>query len=113
MQFVGSHESDVSDVNVSLKTIAGNSVSTDPRHGYAVSSLMDTAYWSSEYIWKALGRNTHALDSVWEETRQDCNFTRSGFKDARIVPGDGVTIPSDAVRSYKRRRQELGDGVRT
>ncbi|GKB07241.1 copia protein [Tanacetum coccineum] len=29
-------------------TIAGESVSIDPRHGYAVSSLMDTAYWSSE-----------------------------------------------------------------
>ncbi|GJU60935.1 hypothetical protein Tco_1238701 [Tanacetum coccineum] len=28
-------------VNVSLKTIVGNSVSTDPRHGYAVSSLME------------------------------------------------------------------------
>nr|GEU46892.1 ribonuclease H-like domain-containing protein [Tanacetum cinerariifolium] len=47
-----------------------------------------------------------------EETRQDCNFTRSGFKDARTVPGDSVTIPSDAVRTYKRWRQELCDGVR-
>ncbi|GKA58933.1 hypothetical protein Tco_0758246 [Tanacetum coccineum] len=45
---VGSHECAASDVNVSLKTIAGNLLSTDPRHGFAVSSLMDTAYWSSE-----------------------------------------------------------------
>nr|GEU46891.1 hypothetical protein [Tanacetum cinerariifolium] len=62
---------------------------------------------------KALGGNTRELDSIWKETGQDCNFTRSGFKDARTVPGDGVAIPSDTVRTYKRRRQELCDGVRT
>ncbi|GKB02049.1 hypothetical protein Tco_0830093 [Tanacetum coccineum] len=50
---------------------------------------------------EALGGNTRDLDSIWEETRQDYNFTRSGFKDARTVPGDGVAIPSDAVRTYK------------
>ncbi|GJV55316.1 hypothetical protein Tco_1456321 [Tanacetum coccineum] len=50
---------------------------------------------------EALGGNIGDLDSIWEETRQDCNFTRSGFKDARTVPGDGVAIPSDAVRTYK------------
>ncbi|GJV43939.1 hypothetical protein Tco_1428475 [Tanacetum coccineum] len=44
---------------------------------------------------------------------QDCNFTGSGFKDVRTVPGDGVAIPSDAVRTYKRRRQELCDGFKT
>ncbi|GKA42116.1 hypothetical protein Tco_0734776 [Tanacetum coccineum] len=33
---VGSHESAASDVNVSLKTIDGNSVSTDPRSGKSV-----------------------------------------------------------------------------
>ncbi|GKF06275.1 hypothetical protein Tco_0036943, partial [Tanacetum coccineum] len=27
-------------------------------------------------IWKALGGNTHTLDSIWEGMRQDCNFTR-------------------------------------
>ncbi|GJR61648.1 hypothetical protein Tco_1503810 [Tanacetum coccineum] len=63
---VDSHESAASDVNVSLKTIAGNSVSTDPRSGsrldtaypcigygvlipyleYGVLSHLDTAYWS-------------------------------------------------------------------
>ncbi|GJW46539.1 retrovirus-related pol polyprotein from transposon TNT 1-94 [Tanacetum coccineum] len=83
----GSYKSAASDVNVSLKTIAGNLISTDPslerlhylkilpyvvlgsrldtavlvlswiqrigdflEHGYVVSSLMDTAYWSSEQI---------------------------------------------------------------
>ncbi|GJR53115.1 hypothetical protein Tco_1403636 [Tanacetum coccineum] len=83
-------------------------------------------------IWKALGGNTRDLDSIWGETRQDYNFTRSGyknvctvpktykidlsqsgFKDARIVLGDGVAIPSDAIRTYKRWRQKLCDGVRT
>ncbi|GJX51225.1 hypothetical protein Tco_0278070 [Tanacetum coccineum] len=62
---------------------------------------------------KTLGGNTRDLDSNWEETGQDCNFTRSGFKNACIVPGDGVANPSDAVRTYKRRRQKLCDGVRT
>ncbi|GJX27547.1 hypothetical protein Tco_0233843 [Tanacetum coccineum] len=44
---VGSHESAASDVNVSLKTIAGNLVSTDPRYRYGVSDLLDTAYRTS------------------------------------------------------------------
>nr|GEV45291.1 hypothetical protein [Tanacetum cinerariifolium] len=44
---------------------------------------------------------TRDLYSIWEETRQYYNFTRSGFKDARTVPGDGVAIPSDAVIIYK------------
>ncbi|GJU76454.1 hypothetical protein Tco_1273524 [Tanacetum coccineum] len=69
--------------------------------------------WQGNCIWEALGGNTHDLDSIWEETRQDYNFTRSGFKDARTVPGDCVLIPSDAIRTYKRRRQDLCDGVRT
>ncbi|GKB26262.1 hypothetical protein Tco_0865663 [Tanacetum coccineum] len=60
----------------------------------------------------SLGGNIHDLDSIWEETEQDCNFTRSGFKNRHIVLGDGVTIPGDAVRMYKRRRQETCDGVR-
>ncbi|GKG40067.1 hypothetical protein Tco_0466844, partial [Tanacetum coccineum] len=63
--------------------------------------------------WEALGGNTPDLDSIWEETGQDYNFTRNGFKDERIVPGDGVTILNDAVRTYKRRRQEFCDSVRT
>ncbi|GKC95568.1 hypothetical protein Tco_1161010, partial [Tanacetum coccineum] len=49
------------------------------------------------------------MDSIWEETGQDYNFTRSGFKNARTVPGDGVAIPSDAVRTYKQRHQKLCD----
>nr|GEV45099.1 MAK10-like protein [Tanacetum cinerariifolium] len=56
---------------------------------------------------EALKGNTHDLDSIWEETKQDYNFTRSGFKGARIVPEDSVRIPSDAVETYKRRCQEL------
>nr|GEY88645.1 hypothetical protein [Tanacetum cinerariifolium] len=62
---------------------------------------------------EALRGNTRDLDSIGEETRQDFNFTPSGFKDAHTVPRDGVVIPSDAFRTYKRRRQELCDGVRT
>ncbi|GKF11181.1 hypothetical protein Tco_0049107, partial [Tanacetum coccineum] len=64
-------------------------------------------------IWEALGGNISDLDSIWDETGQDYNFTRSGFKNVRTVPGDGVTIPSDTVRTYKWRRQKLYDGVRT
>ncbi|GJX70675.1 ribonuclease H-like domain-containing protein [Tanacetum coccineum] len=52
-------------------------------------------------IWEALGGNTRDLDSIWKETGQDCNFTRSGFTNMRTVPGDGVANPSDAVRTYK------------
>ncbi|GJX01235.1 hypothetical protein Tco_0185148 [Tanacetum coccineum] len=29
-----------------------------------------------EVIWMAFEGNTRDLDSIWEETRQDCNFTR-------------------------------------
>ncbi|GJS36872.1 hypothetical protein Tco_0535254 [Tanacetum coccineum] len=68
---------------------------------------------TNEVIWEALGENTCDLDSIWEETGQDYNFTRSGFKNARIVPGDGVASPSDAIRTYKRQRQKLCDGVIT
>ncbi|GJY01824.1 hypothetical protein Tco_0359976 [Tanacetum coccineum] len=64
-------------------------------------------------ISEALGGNTRDLDSIWEETGHDCNFTRSGFIDVHTVPGDGVAIPSDAVRTYKLRRQDLCDSVRT
>ncbi|GKG15425.1 hypothetical protein Tco_0357748, partial [Tanacetum coccineum] len=38
------------------------------------------------------------LDSTWEETGQDYNFTRSGFKNARTVLGDSVAIPSDGIK---------------
>ncbi|GKB34141.1 hypothetical protein Tco_0879083, partial [Tanacetum coccineum] len=71
-------------------------------------------------IWEALGRNTRDLDSIWEKTRQDYNYTRSGFKDARTVPGDGITIPSDDVKIYvtasernrlKRNPRRLGEAT--
>ncbi|GJV12656.1 hypothetical protein Tco_1354197 [Tanacetum coccineum] len=65
-----------------------------------------------EVIWEALGRNTHDLDLIWKETGQDYYFTRSGFKNARTMPGDDVAIPSDAVGTYKRRRHKLCDDVR-
>ncbi|GKA59683.1 hypothetical protein Tco_0758996 [Tanacetum coccineum] len=65
------------------------------------------------FIWEALGGIAHVLDSIWEETRHDYNFTRSGSKDARTVPEDDVAIPSDTVRTYKRRRQNICDSVRT
>ncbi|GJV55318.1 hypothetical protein Tco_1456323 [Tanacetum coccineum] len=79
----------------------------------AVTKVFEEWGVCNEVIWEDLRGNTRDLDSILEETGQDCNFTRSGFKDARIVPGDGVAIPKDDVRTYKRRRQELCDGVRT
>ncbi|GJU92944.1 ribonuclease H-like domain-containing protein [Tanacetum coccineum] len=60
-------------------------------------------------IWKAIGGNTLDLDSIWEEMGQDYNFKRSGFKNARTVPGDSIAIPSDAVKTYKRRRHKFCD----
>ncbi|GKA70260.1 hypothetical protein Tco_0776324 [Tanacetum coccineum] len=62
---------------------------------------------------EALGGNIRDMDSILEETGQDCSFTRSGFKNMRTVPEDGVAIPSDVVRTYKGRRQENYDGIRT
>ncbi|GJT85447.1 hypothetical protein Tco_1067164 [Tanacetum coccineum] len=62
-------------------------------------------YLSKCSIWEALRGNTHDLDSIWEDKGQDCKFTRSGFKNMHTMPGDGVTIPSDAVRTYKRQCQ--------
>ncbi|GJU67122.1 hypothetical protein Tco_1253381 [Tanacetum coccineum] len=62
------------------------------------------------------GKLLEEIHVTWTQngkTRQDYNFTRSGFKNAGIVPGDGVTISSDVVRTYKRRRQKLCDDVRT
>ncbi|GKE19147.1 hypothetical protein Tco_1426724, partial [Tanacetum coccineum] len=58
-------------------------------------------------ILKAFGGNTRDLDSIWEETGQDCNFTRSDFQRVHTVSGDGVWICGDAVRTYKRRRQDF------
>ncbi|GJX07391.1 zinc finger, CCHC-type containing protein, partial [Tanacetum coccineum] len=57
-------------------------------------------------IWKALGGNTRDLDSIWEETGQDYNFTRSDLKNVRTVLGDGVAIPSDDVRNLATRAIE-------
>nr|GEX06759.1 retrotransposon Orf1 [Tanacetum cinerariifolium] len=54
-------------------------------------------------IWEDLGGNTRDLDSIWEETGQDYNLTRNGFKNVRTVPGDAVAIPNDAIKTYKRR----------
>nr|GEW52614.1 hypothetical protein [Tanacetum cinerariifolium] len=92
----------------------------------SVELLLDWTYYISIWllfisIWKALGGNTRDLDPVWEETRQDCNFTRSDFKNVRIVPRDGVRNPrdgvrnpSDAVSAYKRRCQDLNENpIRT
>ncbi|GKD83216.1 hypothetical protein Tco_1350055, partial [Tanacetum coccineum] len=53
-----------------------------------------------EVIWEALGGNTRDLDSIWEETGQDYNFTQSDLKNVRTVLGDGVAILSDDVKSY-------------
>ncbi|GKB09863.1 hypothetical protein Tco_0843786 [Tanacetum coccineum] len=57
-----------------------------------------------EVIWESFGGYTRDLDSIWEETGQDCSFTRSGFKELHTMSGDGIAIPSDAVRTDKGRR---------
>nr|GEX18880.1 hypothetical protein [Tanacetum cinerariifolium] len=64
-------------------------------------------------IWEALGAYKHDLDLFRKETGQDCNFTRSGFKNMCIVPEDDVRNPCDPVRIYKGRRHNLCDGVKT
>ncbi|GJY26772.1 hypothetical protein Tco_0401498 [Tanacetum coccineum] len=43
-----------------------------------------------EVIWEAFGGNTCDLDSIWEEMRQDCSFTRSDFQRVRTVSGNDV-----------------------
>ncbi|GJS87503.1 hypothetical protein Tco_0770139 [Tanacetum coccineum] len=72
---------------------------------------------SSFGVLRTFGKLLEEIHVTWtqfgKKMGQDYNFTRSGFKDARIVPRDGVAIPSDAVRTYKRRRQDLCDDVRT
>ncbi|GJT95335.1 retrovirus-related pol polyprotein from transposon TNT 1-94 [Tanacetum coccineum] len=93
--------------------IINRQVQLRDEHCGGVRSIVEARIHWVPSIWEALGGNTHDLDSFWEETGQDYNFTRSGFKDARTVPGDGVAIPSDVAKTYKRRRQELSDGVRT
>ncbi|GKA93053.1 hypothetical protein Tco_0815039, partial [Tanacetum coccineum] len=65
-----------------------------------------------EVILEAFREHTLDLDSIWEEMVLDCNFTRSGLKNRHTVPGDGVAIPSDAVRTYKGQHRELCEGVR-
>ncbi|GJT21946.1 hypothetical protein Tco_0891883 [Tanacetum coccineum] len=77
-------------------------------NGLRLNNLKKLALEAS--IWEALGGNTRNLDSIWEETGQDYNFTRSGYRDARTMPRDGVAIPSNAVKTYKRQCQELCDG---
>ncbi|GKE14481.1 hypothetical protein Tco_1422058, partial [Tanacetum coccineum] len=60
-------------------------------------------FWR-KYTW--LGLN-------WRRNGQDYNSTPKSLEEFCTVPGDGVAIPSDAVISYKRRRQDFQDGVRT
>ncbi|GJT09587.1 ribonuclease H-like domain-containing protein [Tanacetum coccineum] len=42
----------------------------------------------------------------YEETGQDCKLTRSGLKNVRIVPGDGVRNTSGTIRITKRWHQD-------
>ncbi|GJS42067.1 hypothetical protein Tco_0567110 [Tanacetum coccineum] len=116
-----------------------NLYATTGRKAHLLEDKKIPSVWVfDEVILEALGGNTCDLDSIWEETGQDYNFTRSGFKNACIVPGDGVANPatpsenlrSDGVRSYcdgvelhrlketlevsrEARRQDFGDAVVT
>ncbi|GKB69635.1 hypothetical protein Tco_0931047 [Tanacetum coccineum] len=70
------------------------------------SEIIDLEHFHDSYecdsdIWEALKGNTRDLDSICKETGQYYKFTRSDLYDARTLPGDGVAIPSDAVRIYK------------
>nr|GEU86343.1 zinc finger, CCHC-type [Tanacetum cinerariifolium] len=65
-------------------------------------------------ICEAFGGYTRDLDLIWKETGQDCSFTRGGFKELHTISGDGVAIPSDVVKTYKRRHQEINENpIRT
>ncbi|GKB51093.1 reverse transcriptase domain-containing protein [Tanacetum coccineum] len=55
-------------------------------------------------IWMAFGGNTR--------DEQDYDSTPRSLKELCTVPGDGVAIPRDVVISYKRRRQNLHDGIK-
>ncbi|GJU70854.1 retrovirus-related pol polyprotein from transposon TNT 1-94 [Tanacetum coccineum] len=64
-----------------------------------------------DHIWIAFGGNTRDLGLV--RNGQYYNSTPKSLEEFCIVPGDGVAIPSDVVISYKRRRQDFQDGVKT
>ncbi|GKF52719.1 hypothetical protein Tco_0159629, partial [Tanacetum coccineum] len=49
--------------------------------------------------WTQFGKKLHKITTLHEVV-------------SRMRPGDSVAIPSDAIRTYKRRCQELCDGVR-
>ncbi|GJW17536.1 2-isopropylmalate synthase A-like protein [Tanacetum coccineum] len=56
-----------------------------------------------EFIWEALRGNTHNLDSIWEEQDRITTLHEVVSRMRIQCPGDGVTIPSKAVRTYKPR----------
>ncbi|GKB94091.1 hypothetical protein Tco_0980228 [Tanacetum coccineum] len=68
--------------------------------------------WQGNCIWEALGGNAHDLDSIWEETRQDYNFTRSGFKDARTVPGWRLGENENPIRTIGDYSRPSHEGYR-
>ncbi|GJZ43568.1 hypothetical protein Tco_0590823 [Tanacetum coccineum] len=80
---------------------------------------------NGEVIWMAFRENTRDLDLIWEETRQDCNFTRRylsfGLQHLETAPTflakpsehsrDDIKILSDAVKvtdSEEARRRFAG-----
>ncbi|GJX95515.1 hypothetical protein Tco_0351313 [Tanacetum coccineum] len=61
----------------------------------------------------AFGGNTRDLGSFGKETDKITTLHQSQIRKGHTDPRDGVTITYDGVRTSKRRRQEIGDGVRT
>ncbi|GJX10210.1 DNA damage-inducible protein 1-like protein [Tanacetum coccineum] len=57
------------------------------------------------------GGNTHDLGSFGEEPDKTMTLHQISWKNTHTMCGDGVAIPGDDIKSYKRRRQDSQDGV--
>nr|GEV95034.1 pre-mRNA-processing protein 40A [Tanacetum cinerariifolium] len=58
-------------------------------------------------------KKIHVNWAQLEKNEKDYNSTPKSLEELCIVPRDGFAIPSDGVISYKRRRQDFQDDVRT
>ncbi|GKD24647.1 hypothetical protein Tco_1230861, partial [Tanacetum coccineum] len=64
-------------------------------------------------IWEALGGYTRDLDSFGKKRDKIAALQRSGFKKICSQSLEtALRFPSDVVKTYKRRRQEICDGIR-
>ncbi|GJT99694.1 homeodomain-like protein [Tanacetum coccineum] len=92
---------------------------TIPRNAYGKNKFIykNCLNLGPEYqVDEILGWLLEEIHMTWaqlEKNRQDYDSTPKSLEEFCTVPGDGVAIPSDAVISYKRRRQNPHDSVRT